>query len=128
MVSGEWCVYANTNRTACHLHSRSLPRLPVSLDIIYEDNHLLALNKPAGLATMGVGAGKASLLTLAKQYIKDRYRKPGNVYLGVVSRVDSMVSGIVLFARTSKAAARLSEQFRTRSVEKVYCGGCRGSR
>jgi 23S rRNA pseudouridine1911/1915/1917 synthase len=95
-------------------------RLPVSLDIIYEDNHLLALNKPAGLATMGVGAGKASLLTHAKQYIKDRYRKPGNVYLGVVSRVDSMVSGIVLFARTSKAAARLSEQFRTRSVEKVY--------
>jgi 23S rRNA pseudouridine1911/1915/1917 synthase len=60
------------------------------------------------------------LLSLAKQYVKRRYRKPGNVYLGVVSRIDEPVSGVVLFARTSKAAARLSEQFRSRSVEKAY--------
>jgi 23S rRNA pseudouridine1911/1915/1917 synthase len=93
---------------------------PAPLDILYEDNHLLALNKPAGLATMGVGAGKTSLVTLAKDHLKDRYKKPGNVYLGVVSRVDAAVSGVVLFARTSKAAARLSEQFRSRSVGKVY--------
>jgi 23S rRNA pseudouridine1911/1915/1917 synthase len=92
----------------------------VPLDVLYEDNHLLALNKPAGLATMGVSDGKTSLVTLAKEYLKARYNKPGNVYLGVVSRVDSAVSGVVLFARTSKAAARLSEQFRMRSVEKVY--------
>ena len=91
-----------------------------SLQILYEDNHLLALVKPAGLSTMGVSAGKTSLLTLAKQYIKSRYHKPGNVYLGVVSRIDEPVSGLVLFARTSKAAARLSEQFRSRTVEKQY--------
>ncbi len=59
-------------------------------------------------------------MTLAKQYLKARFSKPGNVYLGIVSRVDSVVSGVVLFARTSKSAARLSEQFRTRLVEKVY--------
>jgi 23S rRNA pseudouridine1911/1915/1917 synthase len=113
----------SSKRAACHLHwSTHILTLasPVALEILYEDNHLLALAKPAGLATMGVSAGKASLLTLAKQYLKDRYVKPGNVYLGVVSRVDAAVSGIVLFARTSKAAARLSEQFRSRSVEKVY--------
>jgi 23S rRNA pseudouridine1911/1915/1917 synthase len=90
------------------------------LTILYEDNHLLAVVKPPGLPTMGAAAGKTSLLVLAKQYIKDRYRKPGNVYLGVVSRIDEPVSGVVLFARTSKAAARLSEQFRKRSVEKTY--------
>ncbi|HEV3416156.1 MAG TPA: RluA family pseudouridine synthase [Pirellulales bacterium] len=91
-----------------------------SLQILYEDNHLLAVVKPAGLATMGVAAGKASLLTLAKQYIKARCGKPGNVYLGVVSRIDEPVSGVVVFARTSKAAARLSRQFHSRTVEKVY--------
>ncbi len=90
------------------------------LTILYEDNHLLAVVKPPGLPTMGVAAGKPSLVSISKQYIKRRYRKPGNVYLGVVSRIDEPVSGVVLFARTSKAAARLSEQFRSRSVEKVY--------
>ncbi len=90
------------------------------LQILYEDNHLLALNKPPGVPTMGVAAGRASLVALAKQYIKHRYRKPGNVYLGVVSRLDAAASGVLVFARTSKAAARLSEQFRDRSVEKTY--------
>lgn len=90
------------------------------LTILYEDNHLLALNKPAGLPTMGVAAERDSLLVRAKEYIKHRYQKPGNVYLGAMSRLDAPVSGIVLFARTSKAAARLTEQFRTRAVEKIY--------
>ena len=90
------------------------------LEILYEDNHLLAVLKPAGISTMGVAAGEASALTLAKQYIKRRYAKPGNVYLGVVSRLDEPVSGLLLLARTSKAAARLSEQFRSRGVEKIY--------
>jgi 23S rRNA pseudouridine1911/1915/1917 synthase len=90
------------------------------LQILYEDNHLLALIKPAGLATMGAAEDQTSLLTLAKDYIKHRYNKPGNVYLGVVSRLDAMVTGVILFARTSKAAARLTEQFRMRSVEKIY--------
>jgi 23S rRNA pseudouridine1911/1915/1917 synthase len=95
-----------------------LPNPP--LQILLEDNHLLAVVKPAGLATMGVAAGETSVLSVARQYLKLRYAKPGNVYLGVVSRLDAPVSGVLLFARTSKAAARLSEQFRHRSVEKTY--------
>ena len=90
------------------------------LDILYEDNHLLAINKPAGLPTMGVTADRESLLVRAKDYIKQRYQKPGNVYLGAMSRLDAPVSGVVLFARTSKAAARMTEQFKTRTVEKLY--------
>lgn len=90
------------------------------MDVLYEDNHLLVLNKPAGLPTMGTPGGQATLLTVAKDYVKQKYAKPGNVYLGVVSRLDAPVTGLVLFARTSKAAARLTEQFRTRAVEKTY--------
>ncbi len=93
---------------------------PASLQVIYEDNHLLAVLKPAGLATMGLSSEKPTLLSLAKEHVKARYDKPGNVYLGVVSRLDAPVSGVVLFARTSKAARRLTEQFRSRSVQKVY--------
>lgn len=91
-----------------------------ALEILYEDNHLLAVAKPAGLATMGAVEGTTTLLTLARRYIKDRYGKPGNVYLGVVSRLDAPVTGVVLLARTSKAAARLTEQFRSRAVVKDY--------
>ena len=90
------------------------------LEVIYEDNHLLAVLKPAGLATMGLPSSQATLLTLAKQYVKDRYQKPGQVYLGTVSRLDTPVTGVVLFARTSKAARRLTEQFRSRAVTKIY--------
>ena len=104
---------------------------PPRLDVIYEDNHLLAVNKPAGLPTMGVAAGVPSVVSLAKQYIKHKYQKPGNVYLGIMSRLDAGSSGIVLLARTSKAAARLTEQFRTRTVRKTYwaivaSGDCAG--
>jgi 23S rRNA pseudouridine1911/1915/1917 synthase len=90
------------------------------LEVLYEDNHLLAVAKPAMLPTMGVAADRPSLLALAKDYVREKYQKPGNVYLGVVSRLDAPVTGVVLLARTSKAAARLSEQFRTRSVHKIY--------
>lgn len=90
------------------------------LQIIYEDNHLLVINKPAVLATMGAAPGKPSLLEIGKDYIRKKYNKPGNVYLGVVSRLDSFVTGVIVVARTSKAAARLSEQFRNKSVEKTY--------
>jgi len=90
------------------------------LDVLYEDNHLLAVAKPAGLATMGTPAGVPTLLDAAKQYVKLRYQKPGNVYLGVVSRLDAPVTGVVVLARTSKAARRLTEQFRSHTVEKVY--------
>jgi len=92
----------------------------VTLDVLYEDNHLLAVNKPAGLPTQGAAADEESLVSLAKDYLKEKYQKPGNVYVGVVSRVDSLVTGVVLLARTSKAAARLTEQFRERDVGKTY--------
>jgi 23S rRNA pseudouridine1911/1915/1917 synthase len=92
----------------------------MELKILYEDNHLLAVSKPAGLATMGVPADKPSLLGLCKEYIKKRYDKPGNVYLGIVSRLDAPVTGVILLARTSKAAARLTDQFRGGDVKKLY--------
>lgn len=90
------------------------------LEVLYEDNHLLAVAKPAGLPTMGVAADRPSLIVEAKAYIKEKRQKPGEVYLGTVSRLDAPVTGVVLFARTSKAAARLTEQFREREVEKTY--------
>lgn len=97
------------------------------LQILYEDNHLLAINKPAGLPTMGARAGETSLVTLAKEYIKAKYDKPGNVYLGVVSRLDSLATGAIVFARTTKAAARLSEQFRSGKIEKTYLAMVQGT-
>lgn len=88
--------------------------------ILYEDNHLLVVDKPAGLATMGVAADIPSLLGQAKDYIKEKYQKPGNVYLGIVSRLDAPVTGVLVIARTSKAASRLTEQFRSKQVRKYY--------
>jgi len=91
-----------------------------NLVVLHEDNHCLAVLKPAGMLTMGDRTGDLTMVDLARQYIKAKYRKPGNVYLGVVHRLDRPVSGVLLFARTSKSAARLSEQFRTGRIEKVY--------
>lgn len=88
--------------------------------VLLEDNHLLAVAKPAGIATMGVDADRESLVTRAKAYLREKYNKPGEVYLGVVSRLDLPVTGLVLFARTSKAAGRLTTAFRDRHVEKRY--------
>lgn len=88
--------------------------------VLFEDNHCLALDKPAGLLTQGDATGEPSLVDWARGYLKERYDKPGNVYVGLVHRLDRPTSGVVLLARTSKAAARLSEQFRKGTVEKVY--------
>lgn len=93
---------------------------PGQPEILYEDNHLIVVNKPPLLPTMGVAAGEKSMVTLVKDYLRRKYNKPGNVYLGVVSRLDSHACGILIFARTSKAAARLSEMFRAGSVRKTY--------
>jgi len=90
------------------------------LTVLYEDNHCLAVHKPARLLTMGDSTGDESLVDQAREYIRHKYQKPGQVYVGVVHRLDRPVSGVVLFARTSKGAARLSEQFRVGSVTKVY--------
>lgn len=92
----------------------------VPLKILYEDNHLLVIDKPAPLATMGAEAGQSSLVELARDYLRIKYNKPGNVYVGVVSRLDAFVTGVIVLARTSKAASRLTDQFRRRSVEKTY--------
>lgn len=93
---------------------------PPCMHVIYEDNHLCVVSKPAGLATMGALPGVPTALEIAKAGIARRYNKPGAVYLGVVSRLDSAVSGVLVFARTSKAAARLSAQFRDRTAKKTY--------
>jgi len=90
------------------------------MQILYEDNHVIALAKPPGIATMGLPEGHETLFTQTKAYIKEKYAKPGEVYLGVLSRLDVPVSGVVIFARNSKAAARLNEQFRNHTVEKTY--------
>jgi len=97
-----------------------MPRSVSTLHVLYEDNHLLVVNKPAELPTMGVEAPRPSLLAIAKEYVRHKYNKPGNVYLGIVSRLDAPVTGVVLLARTSKAASRLSEAFRERRVDKTY--------
>ncbi len=94
--------------------------MTVRLRVLYEDNHCLAVAKPAGMLTMGDATGDETLLEHAKAYVQEAYQKPGAVFLGVVHRLDRPVSGVVLFARTSKAASRLSEQFREHRVEKVY--------
>jgi 23S rRNA pseudouridine1911/1915/1917 synthase len=90
------------------------------LVILYEDNHCLAVAKPAPLLTQGVPPGIPTLEAMVKAYLKERYHKSGHVYLGIPHRLDRPVSGVVLFARNTKAARRLAEQFQTRQVRKVY--------
>ncbi len=96
------------------------PRSGPQLKVLFEDNHCLAVLKPTRILTMGDRTGDVSLVDLARKYLRQKYDKPGNVFVGVVHRLDRPVSGVLLFARTSKAAARLSEQFRKHSVRKVY--------
>lgn len=88
--------------------------------ILYEDNHIVGVLKPGGLLTQGDRTGDDTVLAMTKRYIKRKYRKPGNVYLGLVHRIDRPVSGVLLLARTSKAASRLSREFHDRRVEKTY--------
>src|SRR6476646_4634528 len=92
----------------------------IPLEILCEDGPLLAVNKPAGLLTLGAVPGVPTLERQVKQFLKDKYQKPGNVYLGIPHRLDRPVSGVVVFGRNSKCAARLAEQFRERKVRKVY--------
>ena len=92
----------------------------MELSVLFEDNHCLAVAKPAGLLTQGGAGGVPTLEAQVKAYLKAKYNKAGNVYLGIPHRLDRPVSGVILFARSSKAAARLAEQFRERQVVKVY--------
>ncbi len=95
-------------------------RVTPPLEILYEDNHCLAVAKPAGVPSTHFDGRTETTDRLVKAYLKEKYQKPGNVFLGVVHRLDKPVAGVLLFARTSKAAARLAEQFREGTVEKVY--------
>jgi 23S rRNA pseudouridine1911/1915/1917 synthase len=88
--------------------------------VLHLDNHLIAVWKPAGLLTQGDRSGDSNLLDEVKDWLARTYDKPGNVYLGLLHRLDRQVAGVVLFARTSKAASRLSAQFREHTIEKIY--------
>jgi|TARA_B100001059_G_scaffold56229_2_gene51211 23S rRNA pseudouridine1911/1915/1917 synthase len=90
------------------------------IEVLYEDNHIIAVNKKASDIVQGDKTGDKPLPEFVKDYIKKKYNKPGEVYLGVVHRLDRPVSGVVLFARTSKALSRLNEMFREKKVQKTY--------
>ncbi|MFM8917325.1 MAG: RluA family pseudouridine synthase [Bacteroidota bacterium] len=90
------------------------------MQVLYEDNHLIAVNKRPGDIVQGDKTGDEPLSEKVKRYIGDKYQKPGAVFLGTIHRIDRPVSGVVLFARTSKALERMNEQFREREVQKTY--------
>ena len=90
------------------------------LNILYEDNHIIVVVKPSGILSQEDITKDPDMVTLLKKYIKEKYNKPGDVYLGLVQRLDRMTSGVMVFARTSKAASRLSEQIRNHSIIKKY--------
>lgn len=95
--------------------------------ILYEDNHLLIAIKPPGVPSQADSSGDLDMLSILKQYVKEKYNKPGEVYLGLVHRLDRPAGGVMVFARTSKAAARLSEQIRGDGFQKEYLCVCMGS-
>ena len=90
------------------------------MKVLYEDNHIIIINKAAGEIVQGDKTGDASLCDILKQYLKEKYNKPGNVFVGLPHRLDRPVSGVVVFAKTSKALERLNEMFRTGAVKKIY--------
>lgn len=90
------------------------------MEVLYEDNHIIIINKRAGEIVQGDKTGDASLCDTLKQFLKEKYNKPGNVFVGLPHRLDRPVSGIVVFAKTSKALERLNEMFRTGAVKKIY--------
>ena len=90
------------------------------LKVIYEDNHIIAVEKPVNVPSQGDKTGDIDMISIIKEYLKEKYKKPGNVYVGLIHRLDRPVGGIMVFAKTSKAAARLSEQVREKIFQKTY--------
>ena len=88
------------------------------LNVIYEDNHLLVVEKPVNILSQGDNTNDDDMVNLLKKYLKEKYNKPGNVFVGLVHRLDRPVGGIMVFAKTSKAASRLSEQVRNKTFKK----------
>jgi len=91
-----------------------------NLNILYEDNHIIVIEKPVGVLSQADSSNDLDMLTIIKEYIKEKYNKPGNVYLGLVHRLDRNVGGVMVFAKTSKAASRLSKQVRDKEFKKEY--------
>lgn len=91
-----------------------------NIDVLYEDNHIIVVYKPCNILSQGDSTGDVDMLTLIKKYIKEKYNKPGNVFLGLVHRLDRPVSGVMVFAKTSKAASRLTDQIKNHQFEKKY--------
>lgn len=98
----------------------------VMIKILYEDNHLLVVEKEVGVLSQSDGSNTPDMLTILKKYLKEKYHKTGNVYLGLVHRLDKNVGGVMVFAKTSKAARRLSEGIRDREFKKTYLAVCKG--
>lgn len=92
----------------------------MKLKVIYEDNHIIVVEKPPNIPSQGDKTEDVDMLTLIKEYLKEKYNKPGNVYLGLVHRLDRPVGGVMIFAKTSKAASRLSNQVREKIFKKEY--------
>lgn len=90
------------------------------INVVYEDNHIIVVEKPVNIPVQADDSKDLDFLSMIKKYIKDKYNKPGNVYVGLVHRLDRPVGGIMVFAKTSKAASRLSEQVRLNKIKKVY--------
>lgn len=96
------------------------------LNVLYEDNHVIVVEKPFNVLSQGDATGDMDLLTMVKQYVKVKYNKPGNVYIGLIHRLDRPVGGIMVFARSSKAASRLNKQFLEHTITKKYLAIVRG--
>lgn len=92
----------------------------MNLEILYEDNHLIAVNKPAGILSQGDKTGDVTLADMVKKYLVETYNKAGEAFIGVIHRLDRPVSGVVLLAKTSKALSRMNEQFKNRETQKIY--------
>lgn len=94
------------------------------IKVIYEDNHLLVVEKPVNILSQGDNTNDKDMVNLLKDYIKKKYNKPGNVYIGLIHRLDRPVGGVMVFAKTSKAASRLSEQVRSKTLGKNLSSCC----
>ena len=98
----------------------------IKINVLYEDNHVIVVEKPFNVLSQGDATGDIDLLTMVKDYIKVKYNKPGNVYIGLVHRLDRPTGGIMVFARSSKAASRLNKQFLNHTISKNYLLVCHG--
>ena len=103
----------------------NLNNTEINLKILYEDNHIIVVEKLVNIPSQGDKTADLDMLTIIKEYLRVKYNKPGNVYLGLIHRLDRPVGGVMVFAKTSKAASRLSEQVREKNLQKEIFSDCR---